>query len=237
METLMKKSFILLVVVLACTNLRAQTADEIVAKHVTAIGGKTAVDATKSLYIESSIEVMGNEGPSTTWIVNGKAAKSESEIGGSKIVQCITDKGGWMINPFAGATTATAIPDEQLKPLKGQINVGGPLYNYAAKGSKVELLGKDTADYKIKLTNADGIVVTFFINMKTWLIDRAVSTNTMQGQDIETTVTFSDYRKLDGGLVLNFGQQISTPMYSLNITHKKVEVNKDIDPAIFEMPK
>jgi len=233
----MKPSVIILAAVLACTNLHAQTADEIVNKHVAAIGGKAAVDGVKSLYIESTMEVMGNEGPSTTWIVSGKGYKSEVEVMGMKIVQCVSDKGGWQINPPAGVTTATALPDDQVKNMKGRINVGGPLYDYATKGGKIELLGKDTADYKIKLTTSTGEAVTFFINMKTYYIDKTTSTVSAQGQDLETTVNFSDYRKLDNGYVINFSQQIVLPMYTLTITHKKVDLNKDVDPAIFDMPK
>ena len=172
---------------------------------------------------------MGNDAPSTTWIVSGKGYKNEVlfTTNGTtmKIQQCVTDKGGWMINPMMGQSTATPIPDEQLKTMKGQLNVGGPLYDYAAKGSKIELLGKDTADYKLKLTTSAGLDVTFYINMKTYLIDKTTSTVSAQGQDMETTVSFSDYRKVDGGYVLNFGQQVTLPMYSLNITHKKVAVN------------
>ena len=236
----MKPSVFVLAAVLVCTVVHAQTADEIISKYVTAIGGKSAVESVKSLYIEADVDVAGNNVPSTTWIVNGKGYKNEVEFGGSKILNCYTDKGGWTVNPMLGSTTAQPIPEEQLKSVKGQINVGGPLYDYASKGNKVELIGKDagdSGDYKIKLTTPSSVVVTIFINKKTYLIDKTVSTISAQGQDMETTVTFSDYRKLDGGFVFNFAQQVVLPMYTLSITNKKVEVNKPIDPSIFDMPK
>ncbi len=34
------------------------------------------------------------------------------------------------------------MPDDVYNAGKGQINVGGPLYDYAAKGNKIELFGK-----------------------------------------------------------------------------------------------
>ncbi|HXB09286.1 MAG TPA: hypothetical protein VNW04_19310, partial [Puia sp.] len=114
--------------------------------------------------------------------------------------------------------------------------VGGPLYDYAAKGSKIELIGQDSADYKIKLTGS-GVGSTFFINKKTYYIDKSIATISMQGTDFETTLTFSDYRKLDNGFVFGFSQTVVNPQATVNVVHKKVEVNKAIDPAIFDMPK
>jgi hypothetical protein len=236
MKTLRKGSFLLLAATLGITTLRAQTADEIINKHLDAIGGKTVIGGLKSMYQESTIEVMGTEAPSTTSIIFGKGAKSETDFNGAKIVQCITDKGGWGINPMAGQTTATAMPDDDAKTAQSQLQVGGPLFDYASKGYKAELIGKDTADYKIKLTGS-GLDITFFINQKTYFIDKAVSQISAGGQSMERTATFSDYKKTDLGYVASYSQQIVLPQYTLNITVKKLELNKTIDPAIFEMPK
>ena len=94
----------------SAVSLSAQTAGEIVSKHVAAIGGKDAISQVKSVYMETSITMMGGENPSTTTIVNGVGYKSETDFNGTKIVQCYTDKGGWTINPMAGAATATPMP-------------------------------------------------------------------------------------------------------------------------------
>ena len=59
METLMKRSLFALAALLAFTTLRAQTADDIISKYVTAVGGKDAITGVKSLIIESSVSVMG----------------------------------------------------------------------------------------------------------------------------------------------------------------------------------
>jgi hypothetical protein len=236
MKTLMKPSFFLLSAVLACTNLHAQTADEIVNHYVAAIGGKSAVESIKTLHIESDAEVQGMAGSGTTSIINGKAYKFEMEFAGQKFTNCVSDKGGWTINPMTGSATAQPMPEEQLKMTNNQASIGGPLYDYAAKGNKVELAGQDSADYQIKLTSAAG-VGTFYINKKTYYLDKTVSNVTMGGQEMEITVSFSDYRKLDGGFAFAFSQSVTQPSATLNFTHKKVEVNKPIDPAIFDMPK
>ena len=85
--------------------------DEIVSKHVEALGGKDAINKVKSVYMESTISMMGADNPSTTTIVDGVGFKSEMEFNGTKIVQTFTDKGGWIINPMTGGTAATPMPD------------------------------------------------------------------------------------------------------------------------------
>ena len=39
-----------------------------------------------------------------------------------------------------------AIPEDRLKGMQGQLDIAGPLVDYAAKGNKAVLLGKETLD-------------------------------------------------------------------------------------------
>jgi len=236
MKTLIK-GVMLVSATFSLAAIRAQSVDEIVGKHLDALGGKTVLNSIKSVYVESTVEIMGNEAPSTTYILNGKGYKNELDFNGTKIVQCVTEKGGWAINPMAGSTTAQAIPADQLKSYQLQLNVGGPLMDYAAKGYKAELIGKDSVAYKIRLTTPDGVDIVYYIDLKTYLIDKAMNKVSMGGQSIETTAVFSDYKKTDAGYTIAYSQQVILPQVTLNIINKKVEMNKDIDPAIFEMPK
>src|SRR5580692_13013224 len=80
METLRMRSFFVLAALLAFTTLHAQTADDIVNKYTAAIGGKDAITGVKSLILESSVSVMGNDMTSTTTIVVGKGYKNESDF-------------------------------------------------------------------------------------------------------------------------------------------------------------
>jgi hypothetical protein len=234
METLRKRSLIALAALLTFTTLRAQTADDIVNKYTTAVGGKDAISGVKSLILESSVAVMGNDMPSTTTIVVGKGYKNESDFQGTKIIQCVSDKGGWVVNPMAGAATPTAMTDDQVKAGKVQLQID-PLSNYVANGYKVELLGKDSADYKLKMTGT-GVDVTYYINMKTYLIDKAVS-KSASADGGETTINFSDYRKTDAGIMYPYAESLDLPNFSLAITIKKITVNPTIDPTAFDMPK
>lgn len=214
------------------------TSDEVVSKYVDAIGGKDAIGQVKSLTMVTDAQVMGNDAPGTVTIVDGVGYKSETDFNGAKIVQCYNDKGGWQVNPMAGSADPAPMSDDEYKAGRDGMFVGGGLYDYAAKGSKLELVPGDAGTYKIKLTTKDNVESTYVIDGKTFLIKSAVRKGQMQGQDVDITTSYSDYRKTDVGYVmpyqmdLDFGGQ-----FQLSVGIKKVDLNKAIDPATFEMPK
>ena len=217
---------------------KAQTAEEIVAKHIAAIGGKEKISQMKSVYMENTMEVMGNEAPSTITILDGKGFKNETDFNGQKIVSCITDKAGWSINPMAGQTTATAMTPDQVKAGQDQLYIGGPLFNYAEKGNKLELAGKESLNgvdaIKVKVTNKDNMESTYFIDPSTYYILKEIRKQTVSGQEMEVTRLFSNYQKTDYGYVMPFTTEMQMPQFTLKFTTEKVEFNKPVDESIFK---
>jgi hypothetical protein len=188
--------------------------------------------------MEMSMQVMGSEAPSTIRVVDGVGYKMETDFNGAKIVNCYTDKGGWDVNPMTGAADPSPMPDDQYAAGRSQIYIGGPLYDYAAKGSKIELVSKDADSYKLKVTTKDNIDSTITIDAKTFLIKSVTAKAKMQGQDVESTSTLSDYRKTDVGYLVPYHVNIDLGgQFQLDITVNKVDLNPTIDPAVFEMPK
>ncbi len=214
----------------------AQTVDEIINKHIEAIGGKEKISQVKSLYIENTVDAMGNSSASVESLLQGKGYKSETEFNGQKVINCYTDKGGWALNPFFGTPDPQAMPDEMYKAGKDQIYFGGPLVDYATKGNKVESLGKEGTNYKLKVTSGS-LETSYFIDESTYLITKTSAKGDFGGQSVEITMNFSDYKKTDFGIVLPYTRSTDFGGFALAYKITKVEVNKEIDPKIFEMSK
>jgi hypothetical protein len=233
---------LLLITVLFCSaSVYSQTVDEIISKHLDAVGGKDKLNGLTSVYMEGTVEVMGTSGTTKSTILNGKGSRSESEISGQQVVNVYTDKGGWQINQFAGITDPQALTDEQFKAGEDQIFIE-PFLNYAARGSKAELVGQEKVGtvnaHKIKYTNKDGAVTTYFIDPTSFHVIQVSAIANAMGQEVEVKSTYSDFQKTDYGLVVprtievDFGGQ-----FTVTSKLQKVDVNQPVDASIFEMKK
>ena len=225
------------------TYVHAQTADEVVSKHINAVGGAAVIGSIKTMIMESELNADGYTLNSKVYLISGKAYKSEIMLPdqSAAILECITTEGGWNMNPLAGMTEPAALSAERVKQSQGDLDAGGKLYRYKEKGSSVELLGNETMEgvnaIKLKLKDKDGKETSYWLDPTTYYILRSESAITApNGQEFNVVTNFSNYKKTDIGYVIaftrvrNVGQTITN-----NIS--KVEFNKDIDPKVFEMPK
>lgn len=227
--------FLLLTAVSLGFAAKAQTVDDIIGKHINALGGKDKLAQIKSVIVDGTVNVMGNDGAATTTLLVGKGYRSEVEVGGSKVIQCINDKGGWQVNPFMGATDPTPMPDDEYQGGKDQLWVGRSLLNYKANGYTAELLPKDGNNYVIKVT-AGKHVTTYYIDANTYLLNKETLATSVQGQAVEATTTYANYQKTDFGFVTPYKVDVDLGQVQLSYTVKTVTINKDVDPKIFAMP-
>ncbi|MBS1917409.1 MAG: hypothetical protein JST87_14110 [Bacteroidetes bacterium] len=237
---LLQAGLFALLVLAGITTAKAQTVDEIIDKNIAAIGGKDILSKINSISIEGTANAMGNDYPTSITILNGKGFKTVTSVNGMDIINCMTDTSGWMLNPMMGQSEPTALPAEAIKAGKASLDVCGELYNYKDKGFTATLEGKEKYEavdaYKIKLTNA-AQTITYFIDPNTFYILRRDVKASIAGKDMTNTTTFSNYKKTDFGYVMAFTLGVNNMGYDVAVNYTKVDVNKDVDPKIFAMPK
>lgn len=233
--------FIVLAVFFTQSVLYAQKVEEILGKHIEAMGGKEKLSALKSVKISSVISVMGMEMNMNTVVIHQKALRSETEVQGMKIIQAIDNGKGWQINPMLGTNAAADLTNEEIKAISSQLDLTG-FMDYEKKGYKVKLDGEENlngaAVYVISFTTGNGISTVNYISKDTWYVLKSIMKIAIDGQETETTVLPSNYKKVNG-IVFPFTSEIKTsamPGGSMISETKSLEVNSTIDPAIFKKP-
>ena len=231
---LIRTSAIAIVAMLVSVFTFAQTAEEIVAKHIEAVGGTAAWKKVNSLYYEGKMTVQGAEVNVTLTVLNGKGSRQNISVMGMTGYQIVTPTAGWNFMPFQGQTTAEAMTADELKQAADDLDVHGKLVDYKSKGHTVEYLGKDDVEgtecFKLKITTKAGNVETIFIDPKSYYVVRSVVKRTANGQESDVQSDLSNYKKLPEGIVVPFS--ITLPFGEMVIS--KAEVNKQIDESTFK---
>ena len=220
---------------------QAQTVDDVINKYVEARGGKDKLNSITSLYMEGSRQMMGNEVLVKVTTVQGKLFRTDFELGNTTGYTIVTPTEGWSFVPMQ-SPKVEPIPADRLKGMQGQLDINSPLIDYAAKGNKAELQGKETIDgkeaYKIKLTTADGRETFLYIDTKTNLLIQTKQTRTGQnGKSVDIITNYSDYKSFDG---IMFTQTIANPgagMMGGSTTFDTIVVNKPIDESQYKPAK
>jgi len=227
---------------LLATLISAQTADEIIANYMNALGGKDQITQVSSVFTEGTLDVMGNQGTVKTTLLSGKGYKQEIDVMGTLVVMCINDSMGWQINPMGGNYNAEKMADSQYKPGRDMIFIGGPFNgDLAARGFKVELMGQEmvgmTNAYKINVVSPENMLSVYYFDPETWYLVKSVQNYDMMGQSMEVVVNYSNYQKPENGYAMPFSIETNYGgQFFLSAKINKVEINQPIDPAIFAMP-
>ena len=215
----------------------AQTAEEIVAKHITAIGGADNWKKINNMRQEATLSVQGMDIPVVITAVHNKATKQEYTVMGMTGYSIITSEGGWNFNPMQGQTKPEPITQDELKYGKDNLDLQGDFVDYKAKGHTIQLMDKEDIEgvecLKIKLTRKSGNESIFFFDPKTYYIVRTSSKMSANGQEVESVVNMSNYQKLPEGIVIAY--TIENTAVPAPITVTKVIVNGKIDEAVFKV--
>jgi hypothetical protein len=234
----MKKLFVyvalMLPIVLLSLNIQAQTADEIIEKYITAIGGKEKWKQVKSMKVNGFIEVQGIKINFTQQAIHNVGVRVDAEFQGQKIIDITTPTKGWSQNPFGGRSSLQPISEEELKQKLDELDIQDEFIDYASKGSTVEFLGKDEEDgnefYKVKMTTKNNNESVYFFDVNTSLIYKEEKTVKQQGQEMKMVTKVFDYKTIPFGIKI---PHKSEQMGQILVTDK-IEVNTTIDENIFK---
>jgi outer membrane lipoprotein-sorting protein len=220
----------------------AQTADEIVEKHLQAMGGKDKLKALQSERISGKMVMgQGMEAPFTLELSRPNKMRMEFTFQGMTGVQAFDGKTGWSVMPFMGKTDPEAMPEEEVKKMQEQGEMDGLFLDYKEHGRTIELVGKEelegTPVYKLKVTQKSGDVVYAYIDAEQFLQLKQTGKTKIRGQEIESETTFGDFKKVDGLVFPHSIEQKAAGMPGgMVMTVSKIELNPSVTDSRFTMP-
>lgn len=212
----------------------AQSAEEVMTKHIAAMGGDSWGKVT-SMKTTATMSVQGMELEMSEVKSKGKGVRSEMLMGGQSAgYSIVTPTGGWEFSAMQGDTKPKAMSAEDLKASQEKMNISSELSNYKAEGVKAEYVGKEDingkAAHKLKLTDKDGDIVTAYFDASTFYKIRDTRKVEAQGQTVEITTDYSEFKKFPEGIVVSMKAKNDYQ----EITVKDVELNKPVDDSIFK---
>jgi outer membrane lipoprotein-sorting protein len=224
----------------------AQTADEVITKMITALGGRDALSKLTSRRSIGTVVISTTNGdiPGTAEIDAKAPNKSRTHLELDLSAMGMADK--MIVDQKFDGTTGFAtnsmqgdmeISENQLQNAKNNL-FPSPLMSMKERGVALEVLPKETLGGKSYLvllaTPKAGSPVKFYVDPDTYLPARTVVTvdAPAMGGKVEQTSELSDYREVMGvkvpyKLVNSSAQQTAT------FTFTKVEHNVDLPDSLF----
>jgi hypothetical protein len=250
MKRILVAAFFMSIILSVSTDASGQSAGEIVAHIVDALGGKDRLQSINSLYQEgTAVQPNGEEIKLRIWRVFDRVYRQEIDYGVGKVVVIVTPSKGWINSPRTGGLFK-ALPDDELRALQTEIDPAGCFIDYQAKGNKVERVGTDTVDghpcYKVKIWFPSSQSILYYVDQQSWYVLKetrkgggiigggAFSAGWNSKNDALVDLSFDEYKAVPGGYVLPY----AITMGGLGkVSFTKVEVNGSMNADALRSPR
>jgi hypothetical protein len=254
------------------------SAAEIVEKNVAARGGLQAWRSVQTMSMQGKLGAGGNQRatlpvqgkrpsesvvpsrptqeaqlPFVMELKRSRKMRFELQFNGQTAIQIFDGANGWKLRPYLNRLEVEPYTPEELKSASAQADLDGPLVDYAAKGTQVELEGvekvEDRDTYKLRLTLQSGQSTHVWIDAQTFLEAKMEGQpRRLDGTMHPVEVYYRDYRPVSGLEipyvletrvlpVLQTAMGLKSPAFpSEKIVIEKVAVNPKLDETLFTKP-
>ena len=215
-------------------------------------GERPGVPIPQKAYMRRPVEEF--QLPFVMELARSHKMRLELQFKGQTAVQVFDGTQGWKVRPFLNRSEVEPFSVEEMKLAAMQADLDGHLVDYAAKGTRLELVGmekvEDRDTYKLRLTLRSGQAFHVWIDAQTFLETKMEGQpHRMDGVYHPAEVYFRDYREVNGlqvpfvleTRVLPVGRTAlgvkDAPVPAEKITIEKVVVNPKLDESIFAKPQ
>jgi outer membrane lipoprotein-sorting protein len=262
---------------------RSLSATEIVSKNIAARGGLEAWRAVQTMTLTGKMGAGGNQRATLSVPMTGgrnaqnrvqgvrqrpveevqlpfvmdlarpHKSRVELQFKGQTAIQVYDGTNGWKLRPFLNRLEVESYTAEEMKMASMQSELDGPIVDYIAKGTRIELDGiekvEDRNTYKLKLTLKSGEVTHVWVDAQTFLEAKIEGQpRRLDGTYHQVEVYYRDYRNVNG-LEIPFVLETrvlpvaktalglrDTPVPPEKALIEKVTINPKFDAGLFSKP-
>jgi len=227
-------------------NLPKLSAAQIVDKNVAARGGMSAWRAIQSMTVTGKLDAGGKKDtllPYTLQVKRPNKQRLAIEFAGQTALQVFDGQHGWKLRPYLNRANPEPFSADELRKAVAEPQLDGPLIDYAAKGSKVELEGTEMVGgqgtYRLKVTSKQGHEQHIWVDGSTFL-EAKVEGNPrhFDGRMRKVETYLRDFRRVEGVMVPFVAEtRIDSVSGGHSMTIEKVVLNERIDDGVFAKPQ
>lgn len=211
------------------------SAQDVVSRHLQAVGGEEKLRAAKSFQATSLKQDDEGVATATMYRARPNLVRYEHQKDGVVKVKAFDGKQAWMLEDGQ----AKAMPAEKSKMMGEHALFDDVLLDPAKRGVKLAVAGvedvKGAPAYKLTLTKGQD-VETRYIDQQSFLEVKRVAKGTHEGKAYEKTVHFSDPRPVDG-IMINHVTEWEVDGKKGRSVVESARFNAPLDKALFQMPR
>ena len=222
------------------------TATQIVEKNVAARGGLQAWRTVKTLSMSGKLDAGGKQKVQLPFMLEmerNRKTRLELQFNGQTAIQVYDGTNGWKLRPFLNRRDVEPYTPEELKAASMQADIDGPLVDYAAKGTKLQLEGIQSVEghdaFNLKLTLKTGQVQHIWVDAQTFLDVKVEGTpRRLDGRFHPVATYLRDYRSVNGLMIPYVNETaVDGVKQTEKILVEKVIVNPKLEDSHFSKPR
>jgi outer membrane lipoprotein-sorting protein len=222
------------------------TAAQIVERNISARGGLQAWRTVKTLSMSGKLDAGGKQKVQLPFVLEmerNRKTRLELQFNGQTAVQVYDGTNGWKLRPFLNRRDVEPYTQDELKAASMQADIDGPLVDYVAKGTKVQLDGIQSVEghdaFNLKLTLKTGQVQHIWVDAQTFLDVKVEGTpRRLDGRFHPVATYMRDYRSVNGLMIPYLNETaVDGVKQTEKIILEKVIVNPKLEDSHFSKPR
>lgn len=235
------RSIPMLLALLLCAPaaLAQVTADEVIAKHLTARGGENWQNV-KTLSMSGSYMGFSIPKPFSLTRAWPNKVRFDHWVGENWTPFGGVDTNLWWQSPMYGMTKPGPIQGRDLNHMLPETDFLTPFFNYKERGYKVRYDGiqeiEGVTGHALVLTRGEGHEETWIIDQETYLEGARTAPASDFGRPFVQYTFFDDFRAVEG---MQFPFVVETTWHTRRrlMEVREVKLNVDVEDGLFEMPQ